>query len=107
MKKRNKISKPYQDTKNVPKNFLKAILRYIKENQSTVKKFLKTDYQFKKMITRMEVRKDKVVSIKQLRELLTPDPDNEEISNYNKVFRIFFRKFLNEELKQYMLCNKR
>jgi hypothetical protein len=51
--KRKKTGKPYQDTKNIPKNYTKAILRYIKQNPQIAKDML-GENEFKNFMKKVE-----------------------------------------------------
>ena len=54
----------------MPKNYAKAILRYIKKNSFLAKELLE-EYSFKKFLNRIEDKKDKIISIKEFKLLFS------------------------------------
>jgi esterase/lipase len=60
--------------------------------------------QVKKFIQRIEVKKDKIISIREFKSLFEHfENDTKEIQLFNKVFRIMSFKFIKEEILPYLL----
>lgn len=58
----------------------------------------------KKFIQRIEVKKDKIISIREFKSLFEHyKNDTAEIQLFNKVFRIMSFKFIKEEILPYLL----
>ncbi|KRX04835.1 hypothetical protein PPERSA_06469 [Pseudocohnilembus persalinus] len=115
---KKKIGKSYQDTKNIPKNFGKAIMKYIKEQQEVAQKLLGPNQSFQQFYQRILSKKDKIISIKEFKTLFNDQVSQKEKNNFphlseetillfNKVYRSLAYKFLRSEFQSYLLGNRK
>ncbi|CAD8099826.1 unnamed protein product [Paramecium sonneborni] len=65
---RKKKGSKVNDTKNITKNFSKAIISYILNNEEMIQEFIKKD-QYDNFIQLLKIKKNTMTNIKQLREL--------------------------------------
>ncbi|CAD8186504.1 unnamed protein product [Paramecium octaurelia] len=87
---RKKKGPKVNDTKNITKNFSKAIISYIINEKELIQKFM-TNEQYDGFITLLKNKKNQMTNIKQLRDLWVDTGRNPE---FNKVFRIISQYFL-------------
>ncbi|CAD8082191.1 unnamed protein product [Paramecium sonneborni] len=99
IKKKKKISK-VNDTKNITKNFSKAIISYITQNKDIGLKLLDAR-EFEDFLQILKEKKNKMTNIQQLRELWI-DSDEEKLKQFNKTFRIFSQYFLRQQSVAYI-----
>ncbi|CAD8093356.1 unnamed protein product [Paramecium sonneborni] len=99
IKKKKKISK-VNDTKNITKNFSKAIISYITQNKDIGLKLL-DGREFEDFLQILKEKKNKMTNIQQLRELWV-DCNEGKIKEFNKTFRIFSQYFLRQQSVAYI-----
>ncbi|CAK83430.1 unnamed protein product (macronuclear) [Paramecium tetraurelia] len=99
IKKKKKISK-VNDTKNITKNFSKAIISYITQNKDIGLKLL-DPREFEDFLQILKEKKNKMTNIQQLRELWV-DCEDEKLKSFNKTFRIFSQYFLRQQSVAYI-----
>ncbi|CAD8101067.1 unnamed protein product [Paramecium sonneborni] len=86
------------DTKNITKNFSKAIISYILNNEELIQKLITPD-QFESFIALLKNKKNAMTNIKQLRDLWVENGKNPE---FNKMFRIISQYFLKNQAVPYV-----
>lgn len=64
-------------------------------------------YSYKAFIKKIELKKDKVISIKVFKSLFFTESDDPEQREFCRVFRIMAFKFLREDFVQYIYNNKK
>lgn len=62
---------------------------------------------YNKFINRIEEKKDKIISIKEFKSLFEEISDTPENTYFNKIFRIYARRFIREDLLTYLMSNKK
>ncbi|CAD8065407.1 unnamed protein product [Paramecium primaurelia] len=95
---RKKKEKKINDTKNITKNFSKAIISYIMNNPDLLKSFF-SDKQYDDFLNLLKNKKNQMTNIKQLRDLWI---DGGKFSEFNKVFRIISQYFLKNQSVAYV-----
>lgn len=65
------------------------------------------EYSIKRFIKRIEMKKDKIISIKEFKSLFVDILEDNEIKVFNRIFRILAYKFLREEIISYLYTNKK
>ncbi|CAD8093634.1 unnamed protein product [Paramecium sonneborni] len=95
---RKKKGPKVNDTKNITKNFSKAIISYILNNGELIQKFITLD-QYDGFIILLKSKKNQMTNIKQLREIWVDNGKNPE---FNKVFRIISQYFLKNQAIPYV-----
>ncbi|CAD8163022.1 unnamed protein product [Paramecium octaurelia] len=99
IRKSKKINK-VNDTKNITKNFSKAIISYITQNKDIGLRLLDAR-EFEDFMSILKEKKNKMTNIQQLRELWV-DCDNEKLKQFNHTFRIFSQYFLRQQSVAYI-----
>ncbi|CAD8088591.1 unnamed protein product [Paramecium primaurelia] len=99
VKKSKKINK-VNYTKNITKNFSKAIISYITQNKDIGLKLLDTQ-EFEDFMQILKEKKNKMTNIQQLRELWV-DCEDEKLKQFNQTFRIFSQYFLRQQSVAYI-----
>ncbi|CAK93184.1 unnamed protein product (macronuclear) [Paramecium tetraurelia] len=98
---KSKIKKgKVNDTKNITKNFSKAIISYIIQNKDIGLKIMNCE-QFEEFVSVLKDKKNQMTNIKQLRELWV-DTNQEKSQQFNKAFRIFSEYFLKQQSVSYI-----
>ncbi|CAD8058986.1 unnamed protein product [Paramecium primaurelia] len=98
---KSKIKKgKVNDTKNITKNFSKAIISYIIQNKDIGLKIMNCE-QFEEFVTILKDKKNQMTNIKQLRELWV-ETNQEKSQQFNKAFRIFSEYFLKQQSVSYI-----
>ncbi|CAD8161193.1 unnamed protein product [Paramecium octaurelia] len=95
---RKKKEKKINDTKNITKNFSKAIISYIMNNPDLLKSFF-SNKQYDDFLNLLKNKKNQMTNIKQLRDLWV---DGGKFSEFNKVFRIISQYFLKNQSVAYV-----
>ncbi|CAK79367.1 unnamed protein product (macronuclear) [Paramecium tetraurelia] len=95
---RKKKEKKINDTKNITKNFSKAIISYIMNNPDLLKQFFSSK-QYEDFLVLLKNKKNQMTNIKQLRDLWI---DGGKSSEFNKVFRIISQYFLKNQSVAYV-----
>ncbi|CAK89735.1 unnamed protein product (macronuclear) [Paramecium tetraurelia] len=95
---RKKKGPKVNDTKNITKNFSKAIISYILNDEQLIQKFI-TSEQSDSFISILKNKKNQMTNIKQLRDLWVDNGRNPE---FNKVFRIISQYFLKNQAVPYV-----
>ncbi|CAD8181326.1 unnamed protein product [Paramecium pentaurelia] len=95
---RRKKGPKVNDTKNITKNFSKAIISYILNDEKLIQKFINSEQQ-DSFISLLKSKKNQMTNIKQLRELWIDNGKNPE---FNKVFRIISQYFLKNQAVPYV-----
>ncbi|CAD8071643.1 unnamed protein product [Paramecium sonneborni] len=95
--KKKKISK-VNDTKNITKNYSKAIISYISNNPLIVQKVMQKN-RYDDLVNFLKNKKNSMTNIKQLRDLWVNSGKNAE---YNRVFRIISQLFLKTQAVSYV-----
>ncbi|CAD8071826.1 unnamed protein product [Paramecium primaurelia] len=95
---RKKKGSKVNDTKNITKNFSKAIISYILNNEELILQFMKKD-KYDNFIQLLKTKKNQMTNIKQLRDLWVDGGKNPE---FNKVFRIISQYFLKNQSIAYV-----
>ncbi|CAD8093738.1 unnamed protein product [Paramecium sonneborni] len=106
IQKRKRISmKEEKDTKNIPKNYCKAIISFASKNQALCYQILGDQLKVVKFLERITVYKQKLLNIRIFSELLSQseDPDVEE---FNQTFRILSRIFIKKLAINYIFNSK-
>jgi len=91
----------------VPKNYAKAFLKYIKFKEDDVTRLTGGPLNFKKFLKKLENRKDKVLSIKEFKNLMVYGEEDTEDLDFHKILRTMAYKFIREELNSYIFANKK
>ncbi|CAD8055500.1 unnamed protein product [Paramecium primaurelia] len=94
---KKKISK-VNDTKNITKNYSKAIISYIFNNPQVVQGLMQK-YRYDDLVNFLKNKKNSMTNIKQLRDLWLDGGKNAE---YNRVFRIISQLFLKTQAVSYV-----
>ncbi|CAD8089415.1 unnamed protein product [Paramecium sonneborni] len=93
---KSKIKKgKVNDTKNITKNFSKAIISYIIQNKDIGLKIMNYE-QFEEFVTILKDKKNQMTNIKQLRDLWV-ETNEMKSQQFNKAFRIFSEYFLKQQ----------
>ncbi|CAD8084145.1 unnamed protein product [Paramecium primaurelia] len=95
---RKKKGPKVNDTKNITKNFSKAIISYILNEKELIQKFMSNE-QYDSFIALLKNKKNQMTNIKQLRDLWVDTGRNPE---FNKVFRIISQYFLKSQAVPYV-----
>ncbi|CAD8152300.1 unnamed protein product [Paramecium octaurelia] len=95
---RKKKGPKVNDTKNITKNFSKAIISYILNDEKLIQKFITSEQQ-DSFINILKNKKNQMTNIKQLRDMWVDNGRNPE---FNKVFRIISQYFLKNQAVPYV-----
>ncbi|CAD8075196.1 unnamed protein product [Paramecium sonneborni] len=95
---KKKKEKKINDTKNITKNYSKAIISYIINNPDLLKQFF-SNKQYDDFLLLLKNKKNQMTNIKQLRDLWI---DGGKFSEFNKVFRIISQYFLKNQSVAYV-----
>ncbi|CAK86735.1 unnamed protein product (macronuclear) [Paramecium tetraurelia] len=95
---RKKKGSKVNDTKNITKNFSKAIISYILNNEELILGFMKKD-QYDSFVQLLKTKKNQMTNIKQLRDLWVDGGKNPD---FNRVFRIISQYFLKNQSVAYV-----
>lgn len=94
-----------KETKNIPKNYARGIYKYIVEHIDQVIKI--TQMSKEQIMPMLDNLRDKIHSIKHLREYWINPQDDENKRIVNKAVRILSRRFLNDEAYPYFYHSSR
>ncbi|CAD8147833.1 unnamed protein product [Paramecium octaurelia] len=95
---RKKKTSKVNDTKNITKNYSKAIISYIFNNPELVQKIM-SKHRYDDFINFLKNKKNQMTNIKQLRDLWVDGGKNSE---FNRVFRIISQQFLKSQAVSYV-----
>ncbi|CAD8101210.1 unnamed protein product [Paramecium sonneborni] len=94
-----------KDTKNIPKNYCKAIITFASKNQALCQQILGDQLKVVKFLERITVYKQKLINIRIFSGLLTQSEDPEE-EEFNQTFRILSRIFVKKYAINYIFNSK-
>jgi hypothetical protein len=77
-----------KETKNIPKNFSKAIITFVIKNGELCKKVLEEEELYDKFLEHLRIRKKSMSNIKHLSEMLVDCTDDPNLRKFNRAFRI-------------------
>jgi hypothetical protein len=103
------VQQEREDSKNIPKNYSRAIYQYITAHSEIVELLIKKyNINLKEMKKTLNEMRKLTRSIKDLRNLWVDNPDlSEGKRKINKILRMFAFKFLREEAITYFFqCKK-
>ncbi|CAD8062212.1 unnamed protein product [Paramecium sonneborni] len=95
---RKKKTSKVNDTKNITKNYSKAIISYIFNNPELVQKMM-SKQRYVDFVNFLKNKKNQMTNIKQLRDLWVDGGKNAE---FNRVFRIISQQFLKTQAVSYV-----
>ncbi|CAD8084011.1 unnamed protein product [Paramecium primaurelia] len=106
IQKRKGISNQEQkDTKNIPKNYCKAIITFASKHQTLCHQILGDQLKVVKFLDRITVYKKKLMNIRTFSGLLSQSEDPVE-EEFNKTFRILSRIFIKKYAINYIFNSK-
>lgn len=80
--------KDLKETKNIPKNFSKAIITFVIKNGDLCRKLLQEELVYEKFMEHLKQKKKSMSNIKHLSEMLVDTVEDETERLYNRTFRI-------------------
>ncbi|CAD8080692.1 unnamed protein product [Paramecium primaurelia] len=104
-KRKGVSSQEQKDTKNIPKNYCKAIITFASKHKALCHQILGDQLKVVKFLERITVYKKKLMNIRIFSALLSQseDPDEEE---FNQTFRILSRIFVKKYAINYIFNSK-
>ncbi|CAD8080135.1 unnamed protein product [Paramecium primaurelia] len=94
-----------KDSKNIPKNYCKAIINFAQKNQQLCLKILDDELQVAKFIEFLSNQKKKLLNIKVFSALLQQSEDP-SLEKFNRTFRIISQIFIKKQAINYIYNSK-
>ncbi|KAL4469670.1 hypothetical protein ABPG72_013435 [Tetrahymena utriculariae] len=99
--------KQINETKNIPKNYSKAIIGYIQKHPDDCARLLGPEYSYDEFDKFLMDKKEKLTAIKDLRSLWTTNCGDQTQQAFNRVFRILSFKFFRENAVSYIYSSRK
>ncbi|KAL4427403.1 hypothetical protein ABPG74_009675 [Tetrahymena malaccensis] len=99
--------KQINETKNIPKNYSKAIIGYIQKHPDDCARLLGPEFSYDDFDKFLMDKKEKLTAIKDLRSLWTTNCGDQTQQAFNRVFRILSFKFFRENAVSYIYSSRK
>ncbi|CAK87425.1 unnamed protein product (macronuclear) [Paramecium tetraurelia] len=104
-KRKGMLNQEQKDTKNIPKNYCKAIITFASKNPALCHQILGDQLKVVKFLERITVYKRKLMNIRTFSGLLSQSEDPHE-EEFNQTFRILSRIFVKKYAINYIFNSK-